>query len=41
MKAEEIKALDNEYVLHTYNRAPFVLDHGEGMYLYDTEGNAE
>lgn len=24
--------------LHTYNRYPIVLDHGEGVYLYDTEG---
>ena len=27
-----------EAVLHTYNRYPVVLDHGEGVYLYDTEG---
>ena len=25
-------------VLHTYNRYPVVLDHGEGVYLYDTDG---
>lgn len=25
-------------VLHTYNRYPMVLDHGDGVYLYDTEG---
>ena len=25
-------------LLKTYNRFPVVLDHGEGMYLYDTEG---
>ena len=25
-------------MLHTYNRFPVVLDHGEGVYLYDTEG---
>ena len=25
-------------ILHTYNRYPIVLDHGEGVYLYDTEG---
>lgn len=28
-----------EGLLKTYNRFPVVLDHGEGMYLYDTEGN--
>lgn len=26
-------------LLHTYNRFQFVLDHGEGVYLYDTDGN--
>ncbi|MBR5970494.1 MAG: aspartate aminotransferase family protein [Lachnospiraceae bacterium] len=25
-------------LLHTYNRFPVILDRGEGMYLYDTEG---
>ena len=25
-------------LLHTYNRYQVVLDHGEGMYLYDVEG---
>ncbi len=24
--------------LHTYNRFPVVFDHGEGVYLYDTDG---
>ncbi len=27
-----------EAMVRTYNRFPVVLDHGEGMYLYDTEG---
>ena len=27
-----------EAVLHTYNRYPLVLEKGEGVYLYDTEG---
>lgn len=31
---------DAEAILKTYNRYPVVLDHGEGAYLYDTEGNA-
>lgn len=25
-------------LVHTYNRYPIVLDHGEGVYLYDTNG---
>ena len=40
MNADEIRALDEQYVLHTYGRAPFVLERGEGMYVYDTEGKA-
>jgi acetylornithine/N-succinyldiaminopimelate aminotransferase len=27
-------------LLHTYNRFSLVLDHGEGVHLYDTDGNA-
>lgn len=27
-----------ENLLHIYNRFPVTLDHGEGVYLYDTEG---
>lgn len=30
---------EHDYVLHTYNRPPFVLVHGEGVTLYDSEGN--
>ena len=26
------------HILHTYNRHQIVWDHGEGVYLYDTEG---
>ena len=35
---ERIMEQAEEAVLHTYNRYPVVLDHGEGVYLYDTEG---
>lgn len=27
-----------EHLFHVYNRFPVVFDHGEGMYLYDTDG---
>lgn len=27
-----------EHLLHIYNRFPVVLDHGEGVYLYDADG---
>lgn len=30
--------LAEESILHTYNRFQIVLDHGEGVYLYDTDG---
>lgn len=36
-KQEYIAAAEQE-LLHTYNRFPLVLDHGEGVYLYDTDG---
>jgi len=29
-----------QVLLHTYNRYPIVFDHGDGMYLYDTDGKA-
>ena len=28
----------NSELVQTYNRFPVVLDHGEGVYLYDTDG---
>jgi len=40
MNAEEIRAMDQEYVLQTYARAPFVLERGEGCRVYDSEGKA-
>jgi len=38
MTSEEIKALDSQYILHTYGRFPVVIDHGEGARLYSPEG---
>jgi predicted acetylornithine/succinylornithine family transaminase len=32
--------LENEYVVQSYKRPPFVLARGEGMTVYDTDGNA-
>jgi acetylornithine/N-succinyldiaminopimelate aminotransferase len=40
MNAQEIIDMENRYVLQTYGRADFVLDHGAGVYLYDTNGKA-
>jgi len=36
---EEIIALEKQYVLQTYRRPNLVLDRGEGVYVYDLEGN--
>ena len=41
MKSSECMERAEQVVLHTYNRFPVVLDHGEGVYLYDTEGKAD
>lgn len=35
-KSEYIERAEG-HLLHTYNRYPVVLDHGKGVYLYDTE----
>jgi predicted acetylornithine/succinylornithine family transaminase len=40
MDVQEIMDLEAKYVVHTYNRPTFVLDHGQGMRVYDTEGKA-
>ena len=37
-KAEYIEEAEKN-LLHTYNRFQVVFDHGEDVYLYDTEGN--
>lgn len=34
----EMKEID-ELLVHTYNRFPVIFDHGEGVYLYDTDGH--
>ncbi len=38
--AQSIIAHEAAHVAPTYPRPPFALAHGEGVYLYDTEGNA-
>lgn len=35
---KEIMEYAEEAIIHTYNRFPVVLDHGDGVYLYDVEG---
>ena len=36
--SNEIMKMADEHIIHTYNRYPIVLDHGDGVYLYDTQG---
>ena len=38
MNKQEYMDCEDKALLHTYNRFPLVLDHGEGVYLYDTDG---
>ena len=38
MNTTKIMESAENHLLHTYNRFKIVLDHGEGVYLYDTEG---
>jgi acetylornithine/N-succinyldiaminopimelate aminotransferase len=37
--AQRILARDSETLLPVYNRYPVVMDHGTGVYLYDSSGN--
>lgn len=38
METSKIIDQAEQYLFHTYNRYQFVLDHGDGVYLYDTDG---
>ncbi|MDO4264875.1 MAG: aspartate aminotransferase family protein [Eubacteriales bacterium] len=40
MKFEEIKELDDAYVMHTYGRYPVALEKGAGATLFDTDGKS-
>jgi len=37
-KTQEIIELEKQYVLQTYKRPDFVLEQGDGVWLYDTDG---
>ena len=39
MRTEKIIKLENQYIVQTYARPPFVLERGNGMYLFDTDGH--
>jgi len=38
MTTQEVIDLEQKYILQTYGRPNFVLERGEGMHLFDTEG---
>ena len=39
MDTKEIMETTDKYYLPVFGRLPIALDHGEGVYLYDTDGN--
>ncbi|HID09942.1 MAG TPA: aspartate aminotransferase family protein [Candidatus Latescibacteria bacterium] len=39
MRTQEVITAEAQYLVHTYTRPPFVLERGNGMHLFDTEGN--
>ncbi len=38
MNKQEYMEETDKVLVHTYNRFPLVIDHGDGVYLYDTDG---
>lgn len=40
MSFEDIKKMDDEYVMHTYGRYPVAIDHGKGAICYDPAGKS-
>ena len=38
MTFEDIKNLDEQYVMHSYGRFPVALDHGKGATVWDVDG---
>lgn len=39
MKAQDVVEQEKTYMLHTFDRPPFVLERGNGVHLFDLEGN--
>ncbi len=39
MNTQDIINLESRYIVQTYKRAPFVIEYGEGIWLYDADGN--
>ena len=39
MRTADIIAQEKQYILQTYGRPEFVLERGNGVYLFDMDGN--
>ncbi|MCZ6632239.1 MAG: aminotransferase class III-fold pyridoxal phosphate-dependent enzyme, partial [bacterium] len=39
MDTQQVIDLEKQYILQTYGRPDFVLERGEGVHLFDTDGN--
>ena len=39
MKTQDVIEQEKTYILHTFDRPPFVLERGNGVHLFDLEGN--
>ena len=39
MNTQEIIDIEDKYFINTFNRVPIVLDHGEGVKVWDIDGN--
>ena len=40
MKTQEIIDIEDKYFINTFNRVPIVLDHGEGVKVWDIGRNS-
>ena len=38
MNKQQVMSAAESVLMHTYGRFPMVLDHGDGVYLYETDG---
>ena len=38
METEKIIDLEKKYLMHTYSRPGFVLEHGQDCYVFDNDG---
>ena len=39
MNTKEIIDIEDKYFINTFTRQPIVLDHGDGVKVYDKDGN--